>query len=93
MTIDVRHGRCGRVFVTLHGSFDVQAADKLHDLLAAADPTRSVIIDFRAIRFVEPLALATLAGEERVPGRRLTVTGLSQRNQRLLSDFARQPRN
>ncbi len=93
MTIDVRHGRCGRVFVTLYGSFDAQAVDRLHSLLAAADWARPVIIDFEAIRFIEPLALAALAGEAHVPGRRLTITGLSQRNQRLFSDFARQPRN
>ncbi len=93
MTIDVREGRCGRLFVTLQGSFDDKAVDRLHALLAAADPARPTIIDFRAIRVVDPLALAALAAEAHVPQRHLTVIGLSPRDQRLLSDFVRQPMN
>lgn len=93
MAMNVRRGRCGRVFVTLQGSFDADAAKRLHDLLAASEPAPSVVLDFQAIHFVEPLALLGLAGEALVPGRRLTVMGLSPRHQRLLSDLARQPRN
>ncbi len=93
MAMNMRRGRCGRVFVTLQGSFDAEAAERLHDLLAAAEPAPSVVIDFQAIHFVEPLALLGLAGEAHVRGRSLTVMGLSPRNQRLLTDLARRPRN
>ncbi len=93
MTIDVRYGRCGRVFVVLRGAFDSLAADRLHDVLAASDPARPVFIDFQEVRSVDPLALAALATESQVPGRSLTVMGLSHRHQRWLADFARQPWN
>jgi anti-anti-sigma regulatory factor len=89
MTIDVRRGRCGRVFVRLHGTFDAHAADAVHELLQALDPARGVILDFHAIRSVEPWALAALAGETSAPARRLTIVGMSRRSQRLLNDFAR----
>lgn len=93
MTIDVRHGRCGRVFLILSGSFDAQAADSLHDALASSDPARPVIVDFREVRVLEPFALAAFAIESQVPGRRLSMLGLSPGHRRLLSDLARQPWN
>lgn len=93
MTIDIRHGRCGRVFVTLQGALDTEAMDRVHDVLTQVSPTKPVIIDLESIRTVDPLALAMLAGEVNVPRRRLTIMGLSRRNQRLLSDFALRPPN
>lgn len=76
--------------MVLRGSFAGREADRLHDLLASTDPARAILVDFRSVRYVDPIALAVLAGEFPVHGRRLTFVGLSQRNQRLLSDFARQ---
>ena len=93
MAIDVRRGRCGRVFVTLQGTFDGQAADRLHDVLATATPAPSVTVDFRAVGSVEPLAFALLAGELHVPGRRVAIIGLSLGHRRLLVDFSRQVPN
>ena len=93
MTVDIRHGRCGRVFVTLHGSLDTEVVDRVHELLAAVDPTKPVIIDLESIGTVDPLALAMLAGEVNVPRRRLTISGLSRKHRRLLSDFVLQPPN
>jgi anti-anti-sigma regulatory factor len=88
MMIDVRYGRCGRVLVSVRGSFDGRAADRIHELLASSDPARPVIVDFRETRLVEPSALAALAGDTLEPGQRLTVTGLSQGHRRMLRDLA-----
>jgi anti-anti-sigma regulatory factor len=93
MTIDVRYGRCGRVFVVLRGAFDSVAAHTLHEVLVASDAARQVFIVFEEVRSVEPLALVALASESQVLGRSLTVMGLSNSDQRLLANYARQPRN
>ncbi len=93
MTIDVRYGRCGKVFVVLRGAFDSVAAETLHEVLSDADAEQPVFIDFHQVGSIEPVALVALAGESHVPGRSLTVVGLSRRDQRMLADYARQRPN